>query len=167
MKTLNNTTYSKLSTQQRVRATISAIGRGDENERRKLIDSSVTDEYSISKVSAIVSDINALSMAIRLSLLESLSEWLCAYVSTDQTNTGEATTRDLIQKPLKNCASVIKARDQWLNDYGISHEDYEVYDAPISGVLQTFINASDGHACDEVTLRYFTEFKDYFKRRHP
>lgn len=153
---------------QRFAATIAAIGRDDQQEVDRLKTSSPDGHYVIDKLSARINDFNVMSMAIRLTLFEELSKWLLAQTIHGPANEENERISDLvIKKAFEETASVIVARDRWLEKIGIPLEEFKAFEAPQGEIIGKLIKLSRGKENPEKIELYETCFTDFFKKRHP
>lgn len=168
MKNLSDRFYKDLPMHQRFAAAIAAIGRNDGKELDRLKNTSPDGEYVINKLSARINDLNAMSMAIRLTLFEELSNWLLAQTLEDLPSEEDKRLCDLvITQALEEAASVIVGRDRWLAKIGISQADFEAYDGPQSDLMGELVKRSRGKENPERVDLYETLFIDFFQKRHP
>ncbi|MDB4142939.1 hypothetical protein N9733_05705 [Akkermansiaceae bacterium] len=168
MKNLSNKIYENLSMPERFAAAIAAMGRGDQHEVDRLKASSPDGEYVINKLSARINDFNFLSVTIRLTLHEQLAKWLLAQTIDGLASEDDRSVCDKVfQQAFEETASVIKARDRWLEKIGISLEDFKAFDAPQEGLIDELIKRSKGKENPGKIELYETAFTDFFRSRHP
>lgn len=79
-KQLPNQFYRNLNISQRIRAAWTASLRGDDSELRRIENPNEAGEYEISRVTAALNDLNAVSMAAHLDILSAVTEHLVALI---------------------------------------------------------------------------------------
>jgi hypothetical protein len=167
MKDLSNQFYENLPMPQRFAAAIAALGRDDEKELNRLKRSSPDGEYVINKLSARINDLDFMSIVIRLTLYEQLSKWLLARRYDDLTSEeDEKISNRLITPAFEETASIIVARDRWLEKIGIPLGDFEAYDIPQDSLVEQLIKLSRGKENPDKIELYETCFTDFFQNRH-
>jgi hypothetical protein len=165
MKNLSDQFYENLPMAQRFSA---AIGRDDEKELNRLKSSSPAGEYAINTLSARLNDLNFMNMAIHLTLSQQLSKWLLARTSDGLTNEEDDRIFNLlIKQAFEETASIIVARDRWLEKFGIPLGDFEAYDVPHDDLIGELIKLSRGKENPDKVELYETFFTDFFQNRHP
>lgn len=137
-------------------------------EVKRLEDTSDEGEYVIDKLSARMSDFNTMNMTITLDLMNCLTDWLSARIieRAGKPDCLEKSDR-ITHRSLTECASIIDARNQWLEKQGISLDDYDRFNSPASPMLAELIKRSEGHQELAMTTDYLAAIESYFKNRYP
>lgn len=170
MKTITETTYKNLTMPQRFRACVAAFGRDDMEEVKRLEDTCDQGEYTIPKLSARMADFTIMTMNITLDLTNCLANWLLAQTleSNDFASDRAYGVADrVIRQSLTECASIVAARNEWLESQGISLQDYDRFNSPVSPMLAELIKRSEGKQDPAITAAYLEIIQNYFKGRYP
>ncbi|MCP5537543.1 MAG: hypothetical protein H7A51_15080 [Akkermansiaceae bacterium] len=170
MKTITDTAYNNLTMRQRLRAAVAAFGRDDMEEVNRLAETSQEGEYTIDKLNARLSDFFTISMTINLDLMNCLAKWLLAQ-TLDNTDFASDRTFEVvdqvIRQSLTECASIIEARNTWLDTLGVSFEDFDRFNSPASPMLVALTKRSEGKQDPCITATYLEQIQNYFKGRYP
>ena len=156
-----------LTITQRFQASIAADGRKDQTEIKRLTETSEVGNYTINKLHARLNDFAAMTMAINLDLMSYLANWLIAQPWGSFDDDSDRRLADqLIDQSLTNCASLVAARNQLLEKYGVSLDDYERYNIDLP-LLKNFIKRAEGKHDAELVDVMFSEIHGFFKGRYP
>lgn len=170
MKTITDTTYKNLTMPQRFRAAVSAYGRDDMQEVKRLEDTCGEGEYTIPKLSARMGDFTIMTMTITLDLMNCLANWLLAQTleNNDFASDRAYDVADrVISQSLTECASIVTARNDWLESNGICLQDYDRFNSPASPMLAELIKHSEGKQDPGLVASYLEAIESYFKGRYP
>lgn len=168
MKAIPESAYKNLTMNQRVLAAIAAEGRNDSAEVKRLAETSPEGCFTINKLNARVNDITVMTLAINLDLMSCLADWILAQsVLTFDESDSQSKANRVLERSLTNCASIIAARNKWLDSFGISPEDYERFDAARAPLLDELINRAEGMEDPGITEVALNQFQSFFKDRYP
>ena len=168
MKAIPESTYKNLTMNQRVLAAIAAEGRNDSAEVKRLAETSQERCFTINELNARVNDITVMTIAINLDLMSCLANWILAQsVLTFDESDSQSKANRVLEKSLTNCASIIAARNKWLDSLGICAEDYERFDTARNPMLDELIKRAEGKEDTEMTDLALKQFQSFFKDRYP
>jgi hypothetical protein len=166
MKAIPESAYKNLTMSQRFRTAIAADGRNDQTEIKRLMETSDAGDYAINKLQARLTDFTAMTLAINLDLMSCQATWLLAQ-KCDGFDEGAdpALAGKLLDQSLTNCASIVAARNQWLEKLGVSLEDFNNYNSAIP-LLDEFIQRAEGKQDPALTADALDQIMDFFKGRY-
>lgn len=116
----------------------------------------------INKVSAHTNDLLVFTMVIHLELLECLCKWLLSQMVLDADD--DPIGLRGIDEAFEACASIIVARDQFLEDLGIDLETFMLFVGPQSSMMEDLIARSKGCESNERVSEFLEAFRKYFKK---
>lgn len=166
MRTTSKAAYRALTMPQRFRAAVAAKARDDGEEFQRLKDTNPDGNYVINTLSACFNDLATAAFVIRIDLMTAYSHWLTALAYAEENDPDSELRNAVIDQSLRECASIITARNQWLDELGLSVSDFEATDGPQNPHLDKFIHRSRGRECPEEVKSYFVPLRDWFAMRH-
>ena len=164
---LSDSSYRKLTEPQRVAAAIAAEGRADLAEVETLKSTSDAGVYRINCIQVRLNEVRAMAIAINLDLMSCFAEWLLAQGSGfDDPDTIEKAER-VTNHSLMKAASIVVARDQWIEDLGIDPGDYDNFDGSRNPMLDGFLKRAEGMDDPIYTDAAIEVICGFFKDRYP
>lgn len=160
--------YSNLNISQRIRAAWSASQRDDQAEIERLKSPNEAGEYVISRVSAALNDLNVISMAAHLDVLNAVIGHLIAVIRLEHAEDPEEASK--IKTEALNAAKIpsqiATALSNLCESIGIE-KDSILSPNSLPPIAQSLIERHSDTPREKLSFEYEGTLIDYLRSRHP